>query len=141
MNTTAIAQHLNVLDSAIIEVQEWASVVWVKFIGGCRFVSKKVMGTKTDIEKIEDIGGNRWQKDDYDRIYFQASLIAKTLKLSNSKSRQIASNKFYYDVKTKQFQCAVSGSGTYGVTDAPMSGNGTKNAPYWVDAIKQLAGV
>ena len=44
MNTTAIAQHLNVLESAITEVQEWARVLWVRVKGiGCRFVSKKVV--------------------------------------------------------------------------------------------------
>jgi hypothetical protein len=43
MNTTAIAQQLNILDSAIIEIQEWANVLWVRFVGGCRFVSKKAI--------------------------------------------------------------------------------------------------
>jgi hypothetical protein len=43
MNTTAIAQHLNIASQAIIEIQEWAQVIWVKFVGGCRFVSKKVI--------------------------------------------------------------------------------------------------
>jgi hypothetical protein len=133
MNTTAIAQHLNIASQAILEVQEWAQVYWVRFQGGCRFVSKKLI-------KMEEIG-NRWKKGEYDRIYFQPSVIAKSLKLSNSKARQINSNKFYYDIKTGRFQCAISGSGTHGVTDTPISGNGTKNPPYWVDAIKQLAGI
>lgn len=43
MNTTAIAQHLNIASQAIIEVQEWAQVIWVRFVGGCRFVSKQVI--------------------------------------------------------------------------------------------------
>ena len=43
MNTAAIASHLNVADSAIVEVQEWARVLWVRVKGlGARFVSKKV---------------------------------------------------------------------------------------------------
>jgi hypothetical protein len=43
MNVTAIANHLNVAESAIIEVQEWARVLWVRIKGlGARFVSKKV---------------------------------------------------------------------------------------------------
>jgi hypothetical protein len=46
MNTQAIAQHLNIIDSAITEIQEWASVLWVKFIGGVRFVSKKIGAKK-----------------------------------------------------------------------------------------------
>ena len=42
--TTAIANHLNVAADAIAEIQEWASVLWVRVRGlGARFVSKKVM--------------------------------------------------------------------------------------------------
>jgi hypothetical protein len=52
MNSQAIATHLNILDSAIIEVQEWASVLWVKFVGGVRFVSKKIGATKMDTELV-----------------------------------------------------------------------------------------
>lgn len=44
MDTTAIANHLNVAASAIVEVQEWARVLWVRVRGlGARFVSKKVV--------------------------------------------------------------------------------------------------
>jgi hypothetical protein len=44
MNTAAIANHLNVAETAITEVQEWARVLWVRVRGlGARFVSKKVM--------------------------------------------------------------------------------------------------
>jgi hypothetical protein len=43
MNTAAIANHLNVAESAITEIQEWARVLWVRVKGlGARFVSKKV---------------------------------------------------------------------------------------------------
>ena len=48
MNTQAIATHLNIVDSAIIEIQEWANVLWVKFIGGVRFVSKKIGAAKME---------------------------------------------------------------------------------------------
>jgi hypothetical protein len=54
MNTQAIATHLNIIDSAIIEVQEWANVLWVKFVGGVRFVSKKIGAAKVEKEKTED---------------------------------------------------------------------------------------
>lgn len=44
----AIAQHLNVAEQAIIEIQEWASVLWVRVKGlGARFVSKKVTKVET----------------------------------------------------------------------------------------------
>ena len=43
MNATAIANHLNIASEAIIKIEEWANVLWVKFVGGCRFVSKKVI--------------------------------------------------------------------------------------------------
>lgn len=49
---TAIAQHLNVTESAILEVQEWARVLWVRVKGlGARFVSKKVV--KMEMTKDE----------------------------------------------------------------------------------------
>lgn len=48
MNTIAIANHLNVAADAIVEVQEWARVLWVRVKGlGARFVSKKVAEVKT----------------------------------------------------------------------------------------------
>lgn len=41
---TAIAQHLNVTESAIIRVEEWANVIFAVVRGlGARFVSKKVV--------------------------------------------------------------------------------------------------
>jgi hypothetical protein len=43
MNATAIAQHLNIAADAIVKIEEWAQVLWVKFVGGCKFVSKKVV--------------------------------------------------------------------------------------------------
>jgi hypothetical protein len=56
MNTQAIASHLNILDSAIIEIQEWASVLWVRFVGGVRFVSKTVGAKKmTEANLVEDL--------------------------------------------------------------------------------------
>lgn len=142
MNTTAIAQHLNIATEAIVKIEEWATVLWVRFKGGCRFVSKKIMGTKTktDIEKLEKIGGNRWTKGEHDRIYFHGSLIASMLKLSNSKSRQINASKFWYDVNTKSFHYA--GSTCWGVTDSPMAGLGHPTNPaYWVIAVTESAGI
>lgn len=42
--TTAIANHLNIAESMISEIQEWAKVLWVRFVSGRpRFVSKKVV--------------------------------------------------------------------------------------------------
>lgn len=43
MNTQAIAQYLNLSQELILEVQEWAKVLWVRIKGmRPRFVSKKV---------------------------------------------------------------------------------------------------
>jgi hypothetical protein len=43
-NTAAIATKLNVLESAIVRIEEWASVMFVVVKGlGARFVSKKVV--------------------------------------------------------------------------------------------------
>lgn len=49
---TAIAQHLNVTEEAILRVEEWASVIFTVVRGlGARFVSKKVV--KMDLPKLE----------------------------------------------------------------------------------------
>ena len=60
----AIAQHLNILESAIVKVEEWANVVFVVAKGiGARFVSKKITerkkmlnpsATKITYEAIKD---------------------------------------------------------------------------------------
>ena len=43
MNTAAIATKLNVLESAIVRIEEWANVLFVVAKGvGARFVSKKI---------------------------------------------------------------------------------------------------
>ena len=56
MNTTAIAQHLNVADEAIVEIQEWAKVLWVRVKGlGARFVSKKVGAVKEQKQLPESV--------------------------------------------------------------------------------------
>jgi len=59
MNTAAIANHLNVAESAITEVQEWARVMWVRVKGlGARFVSKRVVKVM-EIQGIE-VQEKRW---------------------------------------------------------------------------------
>jgi hypothetical protein len=51
MNTLAIATHLNVLETAIVRIEEWASVIFVVAKGlGARFVSKKI---NAEVEMIE----------------------------------------------------------------------------------------
>lgn len=43
MQATAIAAHLNIVESAIIKIEEWANVLFVVVKGvGARFVSKKI---------------------------------------------------------------------------------------------------
>ena len=60
----AIASHLNVAQELILEVCEWATVLWVRVKGiGCRFVSKKVVvkkmvGSEKQIKWAEDIKAN-----------------------------------------------------------------------------------
>ena len=43
---SVVAKSLNIFESAIVEVQEWATVLWVRFKGGCRFISKKIVEVK-----------------------------------------------------------------------------------------------
>lgn len=74
----AVANHLNILESAIVEIQEWASVLWVRFVSGRpRFVSKKVvkviqMTRKQLAEKIAnnlDCTSKVWAKSNKVRVY------------------------------------------------------------------------
>lgn len=73
MNTAAIATKLNVLESAIVRIEEWANVLFVVAKGvGARFVSKKVGVEKMEIEEdwtsyIPDEEGER-TNDLYDRM-------------------------------------------------------------------------
>ena len=146
--TTAIANHLNVAAEAITEIQEWASVLWVRIKGlGARFVSKKVATMKTElskdqlIEKMEAVGGSRWTKGDHDRMYFHGSVIAKLLNLSNSKARQINAAKFYYDLNASKFFQACN-TKCYDVTDRGISGIGRpQRQAYWVEAIVEAVGM
>jgi len=49
--TTAIANHLNIVESVITQVEEWASVLFVRFVKGSpRFVSKKIGEGKMEME-------------------------------------------------------------------------------------------
>ena len=55
---TQIAQHLNILESAIAQVEEWANVLFVRFIKGSpRFVSKKVKEKETMVETTIEVDG------------------------------------------------------------------------------------
>lgn len=72
----AIATKLNVLESAIIRVEEWAHVLFVVVKGlGARFVSKKVVELKkmTKINManriVSLIGGRVWVGGDNVRVY------------------------------------------------------------------------
>lgn len=48
--TAAIANHLNIAEAIITEVQEWAHVLFVRFVGRRpRFVSKKVVEVSKEI--------------------------------------------------------------------------------------------
>ena len=49
----AIAQHLNVAESAIVRVEEWSNVLFAVVKGiGARFVSKKVVKVKVEQKEI-----------------------------------------------------------------------------------------
>jgi hypothetical protein len=50
MNTLAIATHLNVLETAIVRIEEWSNVLFVVAKGlGARFVSKKINVGKMEL--------------------------------------------------------------------------------------------
>jgi hypothetical protein len=90
---------------------------------------------KTLIKKMIAIGGKRWQAPGRDRIYFDSKIIAKALELSNSKTRQIANSKFYYEVTSGEFRQLYAVI-THGVHDLTIGGN-----IRWVVAIQELLAV
>jgi hypothetical protein len=62
MNTTAIAQHLNIVESAITRCEEWANVLFVVAKGiGARFVSKKI---NVEEEKMEELESHTFRVED-----------------------------------------------------------------------------
>lgn len=69
-------------------------------------VQAQVVKTETElsVDAMIAIGGSRWTKYGKDRVYFDSDLIAKILGLSNSKSRRIAGDKFWYDVTAGEFK-------------------------------------
>lgn len=74
-----IAQHLNVAETAILEVQEWAKVLWVRVRGiGARFVSKKVVKVEKKLVSSKEgalilaqmVNGKVWDKKEGEvRVY------------------------------------------------------------------------
>lgn len=107
---SAIAQKLNVLESAIVRVEVWANVLFVVVKGlGARFVSKKIVEKKVMKPALESVG-NRWAKNGMDRLYFEPSFIAKMMDISNSQARKINSEKFYFDFEDSKFYTNSSNS-------------------------------
>lgn len=123
MNAAAVAQHLNIAESAIVRIEEWANVLFVVCRKlGARFVSKKVMGINN--EKLSELG-SEWKKGDKHRIYFNdlaawygletshyktGSISGAKLKgelVSNSEAKRISSKfsyvKLWFDVPTQKF--------------------------------------
>lgn len=100
--TAAVANHLQIAADLIQEIQEWASVLWVRVMGRRpTFVSKKITAeekmtealataTKTIEQALEQIG-NRWQKGSMDRIYFSDLHKFAGLELSFYKTGNISS--------------------------------------------------
>lgn len=86
MNTQAIAQHLNLTEESILEVQEWARVLWVRIKGmRPKFVSKKVVKMEKTPDNLAQAllnagfaQANVWQKNGLTRIYTQSGFIDLT---------------------------------------------------------------
>ena len=140
MNTAVIANHLNIETNMILRIERCKTVLFVVIRGvGARFVSYKILPNedtkKTLVKKMVAIGGNRWQAHGRDRVYFDSKIIAKALELSNSKTRQIGSCKFFYDVNDGEFHQMYAVI-THGVHDRTIGGN-----IHWVVAIQELLAV
>lgn len=102
-----IAAHLNIAESAISSVEEWASVLFVKFTTGRpRFVSKKVVKETKEmeptVEQQWEMLSKRfpvWEGNGLKRIYFDFDEVANILGLSKNQKRKRPDIKFYFDSK------------------------------------------
>jgi len=113
MNTAAIATKLNVLESAIVRIEEWANVLFVVAKGvGARFVSKKVGEKKMKAEYNWNADGTECKAELItDRPhqmgcdYYKVSVL-KTKKFVGKPS--ISSFEFVRNVKADEFVAAMS---------------------------------
>jgi hypothetical protein len=94
--TAAIANHLNIAEAIIVSVEEWAHVLFVRFIG-CRprFVSKKVkaveMITRSDAAKEIAKAVEGFEKEDYECSVWEKGgrcrIYVKDMGYSNARSQ------------------------------------------------------
>ena len=120
MNTQAIAQHLNLAEELILEVQEWKRVLWVRIKGvRPKFVSKKVvkqMLTLTLDEAAKIVTDNEAIERNYlnQGVLKQAIAMAKELKAAGFGSRDgmcvfpntaSITDKYEDSMKNRQFVC------------------------------------
>lgn len=118
MNTQAIAQHLDLAKELIVEVQEWARVLWVRIKGmRPKFVSKKVVKQMLTLEKAATLViDNEAIKRNYlnQEVLEQAIAMAGELKAAGFESRsgmcvfpntRHITNKYEDSMKTRQFAC------------------------------------
>ena len=65
--TLAIANHLGIATSLIKEVEEWANVLFVRFVKGSpRFVSKKVVKEEKQMPSLEELE-QQWEREENER--------------------------------------------------------------------------
>lgn len=70
MNTAIVARHLNIVESAITEIQEWAHVLFVKFVAGRpRFVSKKIKENSMFKGNVEYVQGQESHTSYWGKFY------------------------------------------------------------------------
>ena len=91
--TAAIASHLNIAESIIASVEEWAHVLFVRFIGRRpRFVSKKVVEAKAMSidEMMEEYLASCSSKDEWiDRVEDMESHLDDCIPVSSCVSPSV----------------------------------------------------
>ncbi len=89
----AIAQKLNVLESAIVRIEEWANVLFVVVKGlGARFVSKKVVKVEKKIVKSAS-----WTQGGYEAVA-KLENGQYVVTVSNGRTFNYSSEKFMTDM-------------------------------------------
>ncbi len=97
----AIANHFHVASTAIIEIREWATVLWVRVQDiGCRFVSKAVMENQAvdeQLHEIEYVSGREQHSNLWGKFYVKG--------LEEYAAKEDSSSNTHRDYE--QYQCYV----------------------------------
>jgi hypothetical protein len=105
MNTLAIATHLNILETAIVRIEEWANVLFVVAKGlGARFVSKKIAKTMKTVTLVGKLKiGEYVELNDTNLLYPVAKIIKTETIIQDDEKIIVSTVEFGEAYKTREY--------------------------------------